>query len=187
MKKLVFALVAATLAVPALAQDAKAPNPGQDAPALEMQRDHEAFKKAHEAHKAQLKATKEKMEKLVKEYNKASGKKKEAKRAEIEKEVGAIHDKQMEFRKDQLAKFEERLARMKAEFEKDSSAEGKNAWVSEKTDALIEANGDVKALFPRPHLRGPHGKHGPRMGDGKGPHKGFQGKGPRGERPELDD
>ena len=184
MKKLLFALVAAALAVPALAQDAKAPNPGKDAPALEMQRDHEAFKKAHEEHKAQLKATQEKMEKLVKEYNKASGKKKEAKRAEIEKEVGAIHDKQMEFRKDQLAKFEERLARMKAEFEKDSSAEGKNAWVSEKTNALIEANGDVKALFPRPHMRGPHGKHGPRMGDGKGA---FMGKGPRGERPQLDD
>lgn len=185
MKKITLALVAAALAVPALAQEPKVPQ-GNNAPAVEMQRDHEAFKKAHEEHKAQMKATKEKMEKLVKEYNKLKdGKKKDAKRAEIEKEVSAIHEKQLEFKKNQLAQFEERLARMKADFEKENSAEGKQAWTNEKTDALIKANGDMKALFDRPGMHGPKDGKGPHMG--KRPHKKFMGKGPKGPRPDFDD
>ena len=193
MKKLIFALIVSAVAMPALAQQNKVPQPGKDAPAVEMQRDHEAFKKAHEEHKAQMKATKEKMEKLVKEYNKLKpGKKKDAKRAEIEQEVNAIHEKQLAFKKDQLAQFEERLARMKADFEKENSAEGKQAWTNEKTDALIQANGDMKALFGPRHggMRGPKDGKGPRMG--KRPHKGFMGKGPKGPhpdgpRPDFDD
>ena len=178
-----FALLVAVVAMPALAQEDKAPKPGKDAPVVAMQRDHEAFKKAHEEHKAQLKATKEKMEKLVKEYNKLKdGKKKDAKRAEIEKEVSAIHEKQLEFKKDQLAKFEERLARMKADFEKENSAEGKKEWINQKTDALIAADGDLKALFDRPGMHRPH--FGPKGKNGKRQHKGFMGKGPRGPRPE---
>lgn len=202
MKKITLALVAACLAVPALAQETKIPQ-GDNAPAVEMQRDHKAFKKAHEEHRAQMKATKEKMEKLVKEYNKLKdGKKKDAKRAEIEKEVGAIHEKQLAFKKDQLAKFEERLARMKADFEKENSAESQKEWVNEKTEALIKADGDVKALFgPGPDMRGPQAQGGPCpcMGEkkdcpckkglmGKRPHKGFMGKkGPKGPRPDFDD
>lgn len=176
MKKMIFALIVSAVAMPALAQDVKAPNPGQDAPAMEeMQRDHEAFKKAREQHKAQMKAIKEKMEKLVKEYNKLKpGKKKDAKRAEIEQELRAIHEKQLEFKKDQLAKFQERLARMKAEFEEENSAEGRAQWVNQKTDALIAADGNLKALFaPRPGMHRPH--------------RGFGPKGPYGERPDLDD
>ncbi len=186
MKKIIFTLAAAVIAVPVLAQEPKIVAPGHDSPAVEMQRDHEAFKKAHEEHKAQMKATKEKMEKLVKEYNKLKdGKKKDAKRAEIEKEIGAIHEKQLEFKQQQLAQFEERLSRMKAEFDQENSAEGKQAWVNEKTDALIQANGDMKALFGPRHggMRGPKDGKGPRMG--KRPHKGFMGKGPRGPRPEV--
>ena len=187
MKKITFALVAAVLAVPALAQEPKIIAPSNNAPAVDMQRDHEAFKKAHEEHKAQMKATKEKMEKLVKEYNKLKdGKKKDAKRAEIAQEVNAIHEKQLAFKKDQLAQFEERLARMKADFEKENSAEGKQAWTNEKTDALIQANGDMKALFGPRH----GGMRGPK--DGKGLRKGFMGKGPKGPhpdgpRPDFDD
>ena len=176
MKKMIFALIVSAVAMPALAQEAKAPNPGpHNAPALEMQRDHEAFKKAHKAHREQMKATKEKMAKLVKEYNKLKpGKKKDAKRAEIEQEVRAIHEKQLEFKKGQLAQFQERLARMQAEFDKENSAEGRAQWVNQKTDALIAADGNLKALFgPRPGMRRPH--------------EGFGPKGPRGERPGFDD
>ena len=64
MKKITLALVAAALAVPALAQEPKVLQ--GNSPAVEMQRDHEAFKKAQKEHRAQMKATKEKMEKLVK-------------------------------------------------------------------------------------------------------------------------
>ena len=193
-----FALIVAAVAMPALAQEVKAPV-GKDAPAVEMQRDHEAFKKAHEEHKAQMKATKEKMGKLVKEYNKLKpGKKKDAKRAEIEQELRAIHEKQLEFKKDQLVKFEERLARMKAEFEKENSAAGRAEWVTQKTDALIAADGDMKAIFgPRPGMRGPKDGPCPCMDKkkdcpckkgfmGKGP-KGFGHKGPRGPRPDEPD
>ena len=200
MKKLMLALIVAAVAMPALAQEVKAPV-GKDAPAVEMQRDHEAFKKAREAHKAQMKATEEKIEKLVKEYNKLKpGKKKDAKRAEIAQELRAIHEKQLEFKKDQLVKFEERLSRMKAEFEKENSAEGRAEWVNQKTDALIAAEGDLKAVFGHPGMHRPHmGKDGecPCMGEkkdcpckkgfmGKGP-KGFGHKGPPGPRPDEPD
>ena len=184
MKKITLALVAAALAVPALAQEPKVPQ-GKDVPALEMQRDHEAFKKAQKEHRAQMKATKEKMEKLVKEYNKLKdGKKKDAKRAEIEKEVSAIHEKQLAFKKDQLAKFEERLARMKEGFEKENSVDSKKEWVSQKTDALIKADGNLKALFDRPEIGGPQARNGkgPRMG--KGFRRGWFKRGPKGPRPE---
>ena len=188
MKKIAFALVATLLAVPALAQEGKLPPQGPDTPAVQdVKRDHEAFKKAREAHRAQMKATQEKMEKLVKEYNKLKeGKKKDAKRAEIEKEVNAIHQKQLEFKKDQLDKFEERLARMKADFDKENTADAQQAWTKEKTDALIQANGDVKALFgPRPDMGRGHRHHfkGPRMGRGPRPVMGGFGPGMQDEEP----
>ena len=206
MKKIMFALLTAAVAMPVLAQEPKIPQ-GPDTPAVEMQRDHEAFQKAREEHRAQMKATEEKMEKLVKEYNKLKdGKKKEAKRAEIEKEVSAIHAKQLEFKKGQLAKFEERLASMKADFEKENSAESQKEWVNKKTEALIKADGNVKALFgPGPDMFGPQAQGGPCpcMGEkkdcpcqkglmGKRPHKRFMGKkghkGPHfeGSRPDQD-
>lgn len=179
MKKIVFALLVAVVAMPALAQEAKQ-MPVHNAPAMEMQRDHEAFEKAHKEQRAQFKATQEKMEKLVKEYNKLKGKKKDAKRAEIEQEIGAIHEKQLEFRKAQLAQFEERLNRMKAEFAQENTAENKAQWVTQKTDALIAADGNMKALFPRPKRRG---------ADMDRPHRGFghKGFGPRGPQEEVED
>lgn len=174
MKKMMFTLLVAALMVPAFAQEKNVPqDAGKNAPALEMQRDHESFEQARQQHKAQLKAMKEKMEKLVKDYNKLkAGKKKDAKRAEIEQEVCAIHDKQLSFKKEQLAKFEERLARMKAEFEKESEAQAQKTWVEQKTDALIQADGNLNVLFDL----------GPKMHRANAPHHGF-GKGPRGPRP----
>lgn len=184
MKKIALALLVAALAVPAVAHDQKAPKQGKNTPAVENQQDHKAFEKAREEHRAKMKATKEKMEKLVKEYNKLSaGKKKDVKRAEIEKEVGAIHEEQLKFKQEQLGKFEERLSRMKAEFDKENAADGRAAWTQQKTDALIKAGGDVRVLFA------PGRDGGPRMG--KGPHgkaqkgkPGFMGKGPKGPRPQ---
>ncbi len=182
MRKIVFALLVAAVAMPALAQEEKK-MPVDNAPVVEMQRDHEAFEKAHKEQRAQFKATQEKMEKLVKEYNKLKGKKKEAKRAEIEQEISAMRDKQLEFRKAQLVQFEERLARMKAEFAQENTAENKAQWVIQKTDALIAADGNMKALFPRPKRRGadtdrPHRDFGPR---------GFGPRGPKPEAPDMDD
>ncbi len=176
MKKLTLALVAAALAVPALAQTDNPPLQGQ-APAV--QAEHQAFKKAHQEHRAQMKATQEKMTQLVKEYNKLkAGKKKEAKRAELEQEVNAIHEKQLAFKQDQLAQFEERLARMKAELAQENTADAKKAWVTQKTDALVQADGNVRILFepergmnpgrgatfgPRGKAPGRHfGKHDPK-------------------------
>ena len=166
MKKIIFALTVAALSMPALAQEVNLPQPGEQSPAVQMQqRDHEAFAKARKEHRAQMKATQEKMEKLVKEYDKLkAGKKKDAKRAEIEKEVAAIHEQQLKFKTEQLAQFEERLARMKAQLEQESSDSGRAEWVSQKTDAVIESKGDLKALFaPQPGMR--------------------EGRGPRGHRP----
>ena len=181
MKKLVITLLLAGLvSVPLAAQETQPQGPKGEG--------HQAFAKAQKEHRAKMQATQEKMEKLVKEYNKLkAGKKKDAKRGEIEKEVGAIHEEQLKFKQEQLVKFEERLNKMKENFERENSADGKKAWVEQRTQALIENEGDVRVLFePRegndrrfgkgPHMGGPQGKmhRGPRMG----------GKGPRG--PQMD-
>ena len=192
MKKVAIAMLLAALAVPAAAQEVRQPVPGPDVPSMEqMQKEHDAFKKAREEHRAQMTATQERMEKLVKEYNKLKdGKKKDAKRAEIAQEVSAIHEEQLKFKADQLDKFEARLEKMKAELAEENAADTRDAWVNEKTDALIEANGDLKALFgPRPGMR--DGRPFARKGKmGKGPHKHHRpmmrpGEGPRGfDRPQ---
>ncbi len=177
MKKVLMTLlVTGLVSVPLAAQDAQ-PQAGQEAPAV--QQGHEAFAKARQEHRAKLKATQEKMAKLVKEYNKLkAGKKKDAKRAEIEKEVAAIHEEQLKFKADQLVKFEERLTEMKTRLSEENTAEAKKTWVDQKTQQLIDNEGDVKALFePRPgmHMHGPRGhegfpgKHGPRFGKKHGP------------------
>lgn len=178
MKKLVFAVVAVCVGVPVMAQEAQPASPKNEKPALEQRgQGPEAFAKARQEQMAKIKATEEKMGKLVEEYNKLKeGKKKDAKRAEIEKEVAAIREEQLKFKQDQLGKFEERLNNMKAEFAKDNTAENKQEWVNKKTEALIQNNGKVNVLFE------PRDGQGPRMGGfhrHMGGHKGHHPRGPR--------
>ena len=164
MKKLVLTLIAALLVVPAMADDQKAPQV-QNGPAVVMDKDarHEAFQKARKEKKEQMKATKEKVEKLVKEYNKLkAGKKKDAKKAEIAAVVADIRAEQIKFNQEQLAQFEARLNQMREKLDTDKTPEAQNAWVAEKTDAVIAGEGDLKVLFDR------DGKH--EGMDGKGPH-----------------
>lgn len=182
MKKVL--LLAAVLCVSStvFAEEKAAPKEGAK-PAVEQARGpqgHEAFAKAHKEQMAKMKATEEKMEKLVKEYNALKdGKKKDAKRAELEKEVAAIHEEQLKFKQKQLGEFEKRLDQMKKNLAEENTAEGKKAWVNQKTDALIEKGGDLKVLFDRPQGPGMDGKPGHH---GKGPH--FKGgkKGPKGDK-----
>lgn len=176
MKKVVLALAAGMIVLPLLAADQKAPADPKNAPVPSVQERHEAFQKQHEERKAQMKATEEKMAKLVKEYKKLSGKKQAAKKAEIAELVSSIRDEQLKFNEQQLVQFEDRLTHMKADLAKNQEPEAKKAWVDEKTTALIENDGDMKALFDRGGQKEGFAK-GPQMGrpdkkadgkDGKG-------------------
>lgn len=188
MKKLMIASLLALLCAPAFAEgprDCKGDNcpmrkDGKAAAATpgkqKMNKDARAeeFKKARKAHKAKMRATEEKVEKLVAEYNKLKpGKKKDAKKAEIAAVVASIRDEQIKFKEEQLGKFKMRLERMKQGLDKQSSAEAKKAWVDTKTDALIADEGDLDVLFepdmaPRPHKMGSGPKGGPMMDGGLG-------------------
>ena len=188
MKKLMIASLLALLCAPAFAEgprDCKGDNcpmrkDGKAAAATpgkqKMNKDARAeeFKKARKAHKAKMRATEEKVEKLVAEYNKLKpGKKKDAKKAEIAAVVASIRDEQIKFKEEQLGKFKMRLERMKQGLDKQSSAEAKKAWVDAKTDALIADEGDLDVLFepdmaPRPHKMGSGPKGGPMMDGGPG-------------------
>ena len=149
----------------------------------------QSFKQAREEHHAQMKATQEKMENLVKEYNKLkNGKKKEAKLAEIRAEVAQIHEKQLEFKRAQLDQFERRLEGMRDAFAKQDAPEAKNAWVEKHTEELIAQNGDLKVLF-KPEFGRKHMGKQPFKGP-KGCRKGFghkkgcdKGRGPVAELP----
>jgi len=184
MKKMYIAALAALFCVPAFAQEAQQAEMPQP-PAFEQgQRpDMQAFKEAREEHHAQMKATQEKMENLVKEYNKLkNGKKKDAKLAEIQNEVAAIHEKQLDFKRDQLNKFELRLEKMRDEFNRQNATDIKQAWIQEHTEKLIAGNGNIEVLFKpefqgkkgdmrgmKPPFKGPKGcaKHrGPKNGRG---------------------
>lgn len=180
-KKMMLTLLAVGLFIPAFAADEVAvPAKSGECPMMVQKKGE--FVKAQKEQRAKFKATEEKIEKLVKEYKKLKGKKQDAKKAEIVAEVEQIHAEQLKFKQEQLDKFAQRLEEMKKQFDEENSADGKKAWVDEKTEALIKADGDVKVLFGRPE-RG--------MKDGKGPHmKGFKnskghkfgpkdGKGPR--------
>ncbi|MBO4675122.1 MAG: hypothetical protein J5601_03435 [Elusimicrobiaceae bacterium] len=154
MKKVIWMLAAVLITAPVFAQEGPAGKVG-GRPAMDQR--HEAFQKAHKEQMEKMKATKEKAEKLVKEYNKLKdGKKKDAKKAEIEKLVASIREEQLSFRVGQIKKDEERLENMK-KFMDDrkeilstlQTAENKKEWVSYKTNELIETNGDLKVLFER--------------------------------------
>lgn len=188
MKKLIFTLAAALLVVPAMADEHQAPQ-GKPAVMSENGR-HEAFQKARNEKMEQLKATQEKVEKLVKEYNKLkAGKKKEAKKAEIAAVVADIRAEQVKFNEKQLAQFEARLNQMRAELAKEQTPEAQQAWVNEKTEAVIANEGNLKILFDRgpkgnpkdgkgpQRMKGKDGKHFQGGKDGKDGH--FQGRGPR--------
>ena len=163
-KKTVITLVALGLFSPVFAAEEAAHAQADGRPAMAQQQKGE-FLKAQKEHRAQMKATEEKMEKLVKEYNKLKGKKQEAKKAEIAAEVEKIHEEQLKFKQAQLDKFAARLEEMKKHLDEEKSADGKKAWVDEKTDELIKTGGDMKVLF------GPKDHQGPKMDGKKG--KGF--------------
>ena len=94
MKKVLLAVLAGALCLPAFAKDEKCDGdkcPMMKKHHMEMKDGHrkgkdaraDSFKKARKEHKAKMKATEDKMEKLVEEYNKMKpGKKKAAKKAE---------------------------------------------------------------------------------------------------------
>lgn len=155
MKKLWIAALAGVFCVPAFAQE-EVPTPVQPEEKSTVEQSAkperpEAFKQAREKQLEQLKASQEKMEKLVTEYNKMkAGKKKDAKKAEIAQAVAAIHEEQIAFKEKQLANFEQRVNKMKEELAKQSTTEAKQEWVDEHTDKLIAENGNLRVLFDKP-------------------------------------
>lgn len=184
MKKVLLAVLAGAMCLPAFAKDVKCD--GDKCPMkrarMEMTDNHrkgkdaraDAFKKARKEHKAKMKATEAKMEKLVSEYNALkAGKKKDAKKAEIAALVASIRDEQLKFKEEQLKKFNERLEQMKKGLDEQKTDEAKKAWVDAKTDAVIADDGDLDVLFDKPEMPGPgprdmgprmermHGGHGP--------------------------
>ena len=194
MKKVLVALLAGALFVPAFAgdkNDGKQPDRKKNVVAAQSHMKKGEFEQARKEHMEKLKATKEKADKLVKEYNKAKGAKKEAKKAEIESFVKSIHEEQLKFKEEQLGKFAKRLEDMKNSLAEEKATS--NEWVSQKTEAFIAQEGDLKVLFDRPeghfpgmdnkkpHMNGPKGKHpghkfmGPRA---KGPRPDFEGEEP---------
>lgn len=191
MKKLVLTLVAALLVVPAMAAEQEAPQaPNAKAAVTDKGARHEAFQKAHKEKMEQMKATKEKVEKLVKEYNKLkAGKKKDAKKAEIAAVVAEIRAEQIKFNEEQLAQFEARLNQMREKLAADKTPEAQSAWVNEKTDAVIAGEGDLKVLFDRGDKPGmKDGRNHPNGRDGR-PGKGFKVprgfNGPRPQGPQM--
>ena len=136
------------------------------------------MRKIHKEREVQFKKTKEQVEKLVQEYKKAKpGSKKAAqKKAEIAKLVAQVREDQFKFKRELLDNFKARLDVMEQELAAAQEEKTKAAWVDEKTDAVINDNGDLKVLFrdkllpPPPAPRKGHFKKGPRPGDAaKGP------------------
>lgn len=190
MKKVLLAVLAGAVCIPAFAQPQEAPvmpapeqQPAVEAPAKPKA---EAFKQAREKHEAQMKAMQEKVNNLVAEYKKLkSGKKKDAKKAEIVQLVASIHEEQINFKQKQLEAFEKRLNQMKEELAKQNEETAKQAWVDEHTDKLIEENGDLRVLFDQPQGM-PGMKKAPR-GAMKGHPFGSGMKHHKGPRPEFKD
>ena len=133
--KLMLTLLAVGLFIPAFAAEEAAVPAKADARAVMAQQKGE-FLKAQKEHRAKMKATEEKMEKLVKEYKKLKGKKQEAKKAEIrekaaEQVISKVADfeipkgvlgmaTQREFSRiaDQLVRKQEDVEKFKAEKDK---------------------------------------------------------------------
>lgn len=199
MKKMMLVLASGIIALPLVAAEQVAAV--KEAPMGKGPARMESAHKAHEAQQAEMKATQEKMEKLVKEYQQLKGKKQEEKKAEIVALVSQMHEKQLEFKAQKLAQFEERLAQMKAKLVQEQSSANKQAWVDEKTAAIIENGGDLKAVFGHSKdFRGKDGKIGRRADlkdaqagrakgprDAKGPRKAMQQGGQIPPKPNMKD
>ena len=190
MKKVLLAVVAGAFCVPAFADEVQnvvpAPKDGRPVAQEQMGQRPGEFRQAREKHEAQMKATQEKVNKLVAEYNKLKpGKKKDAKKAEIIAFVTSIRDEQINFQEKQLMGFEKRLNHMRESLAAQKKEEAKKAWIDAHTDKLIAENGNLRVLFDRPEgapgmgeMKGKgnmRGKFGPHKGVVRGP---IQGRGP---------
>lgn len=170
MKKWMVMMLALGLFAPAFAgDDCKA----GDCPSPKQRREmkagpdnakREEMRKIRQERDEQFKKTSEQVEKLVKEYKKAKPGSKKAEKAkeELAEVVGQIREDQFKFKQDMLNNFKERLNKMETELAQAQEPKAKEAWVEEKTQAVIEDDGDLKVLFhdkllPPP----PDGKKGP--------------------------
>lgn len=184
MNKLMLGVLLCALCAPAFAEE---PCKGPDCAVKEAQpaaADAAGMKKAKEDRRAQMKKDREakkaefkKNQKLVsglvKEYKSMKpGAKKDAKRAEIAKIVENFHNDQLSFKERELKHFQNRLAKMQERLAQESTPQAKTEWVNQKTERLIESNGDLEAVLkPEPGPQeGPHMKGFP--GREKGPHMG---------------
>lgn len=183
MKKWMVMMLALSLFAPAFAGDdsAKGENPSpkqrREMKAGPDQAKREELRKIRKERDEQFKKTSEQVEKLVKEYKKAKpgSKKAEKAKAELAELVGQIRDDQFKFKQEMLNNFQERLNRMENELAEAKKPEAKSAWVEEKTQAVIEDDGDLKVLFhdkllppPPPGHKVPGKKAGPKR-HAKGP------------------
>ncbi len=178
MKKWFVMLLMAGLVAPAWAE-CSGESPHKDGRAAVKDTKRAEMRKIHKERDAQFKKTKEQAEKLVQEYKKAkAGSKKAAqKKAEIAKLVAQVREDQFKFKRELLDNFKARLDVMEQELAAAQDENTKAAWVDEKTEAVINDNGDLKVLFqdkllpPPPGPRNGHFKKGPRHGEAaKGPH-----------------
>lgn len=178
MKKWFVMLLMAGLVAPAWAE-CSGESPHKDGRAAVKDAKRAEMRKIHEEREVQFKKTKEQAEKLVQEYKKAkAGSKKAAKKkAEIAKLVAQVREDQFKFKRELLDNFKARLDVMEQELAAAQDENTKAAWVDEKTEAVINDNGDLKVLFqdkllpPPPAPRNGHFKKGPRHGEAaKGPH-----------------
>lgn len=179
MKKWMLVSLLAALCAPAFAEGASCPcqdgadpcrckaakearvKPGPRHEGKDARKDE--FKKARKEHKAKMRATEEKAEKLVAEYKKLkAGKKKDAKKAEIAALVASIREEQLKFKEEQLAKFKDRLAHMEEGLARQKTDEDKQAWVERKTNDLIEDDGDLDTLFAEPEMPKGRPEKGPK-------------------------
>lgn len=178
MKKWFVMLLMAGLVAPAWAE-CSGESPHKDGRAAVKDAKRAEMRKIHEEREVQFKKTKEQVEKLVQEYKKAKpGSKKAAqKKAEIAKLVAQVREDQFKFKRELLDNFKARLDVMEHELAAAQDENAKAAWVDEKTDAVINDNGDLKVLFrdkllpPPPGPRKGHFKKGARPGEAaNGPH-----------------
>lgn len=178
MKKWFVMLLMAGLVAPAWAE-CSGEYPHKDGRAAVKDAKRAEMRKIHEEREVQFKKTKEQAEKLVQEYKKAKpGSKKAAqKKAEIAKLVAQVREDQFKFKRELLDNFKDRLDVMEQELAAAQDENAKAAWVDEKTEAVINDNGDLKVLFrdkllpPPPGPRKGHFKKGARPGEtANGPH-----------------
>lgn len=169
MKKWMVMMLALGLFAPAFAGDdckGDCPSPKQrrEMKAGPDNAKREEMRKIRKEREEQFKKTSEQVEKLVKEYKKAKpgSKKAEKAKAELAELVGQIREDQFKFKQEMLDNFKARLNKMETELAQAQDPKAKAAWVDEKTQAVIEDDGDLKVLFhdkllPPP----PAGKKGP--------------------------